>query len=223
MSTDGPEESGEGETQGGQGASTDTDGYASDGGTSGLTGGLIQATKETWSDKTKTDGHRDAFIGENKTSYFELIAEFKETADRAAELFKASSQSHKYWRWTVITGTVVVAVASLVVSFAVSNDLDGVGAMSLVSSVIAAALVGLVNLENFTKPYEKAQAFRESREPFLDAARLFENLWIAYVIPFEPKPEACLNAAMLHRMIREKDSELRHNLREITKTSAGGK
>ena len=67
---------------------------------------------------------------------------------------------------------------------------------------------------------ERAQAYRESRELFLDVAREFDRRWDIYVRPIGDHPEACLNASELYRQLVAKDRELRAKFKELTKTES---
>ncbi len=85
----------------------------------------------------------------------------------------------------------------------------------------AAILAILANLENFSNSQERAQAYLESREAFLDAARQFQLLWTTHVDPFYPGPDACVNAVALHRQLNIKDSELRARFMEKVSPKGG--
>ena len=80
------------------------------------------------------------------------------------------------------------------------SPLNASGKSRIVAAIAAAVLALLANLENFSNALERAQAYRESRELFLDAAREFERSWRMAVDPFYPDPEACVNAAELYRV-----------------------
>jgi hypothetical protein len=179
------------------------------------------ATRESWT--AAAQEQRVTFIDAIYELYFDLVGEFYETANLDVERYTRASNSHRRWRWAMILGTGFVALLSIAVSYATSatSDQRFLGSMylSLAAAAAATGLTVLANLENFGKDYERAQGHRESREHFLDAAREFEQLWLAHVNPYYPNAEACLNAIELQRRICVKDAELRGNLKDLTKVS----
>jgi hypothetical protein len=111
----------------------------------------------------------------------------------------------------------VVALANL---FAANRTLlaKAPNLLPMAAAVIAVILALLASLESFFNYAERAQAYRESRDLFLDAARDYDRLWDTYVRPFGGEPEACLNASELYRRIVISDRDLRGKFKELTKT-----
>ncbi|MGD1210005.1 MAG: hypothetical protein ABR973_01445 [Candidatus Acidiferrales bacterium] len=97
------------------------------------------------------------------------------------------------------------------------RDLAG-GSATVFVAVCAVILAILANLESFHNSAERAQAYRESRELFLDVAREFDHRWDVYVRPLADSAEACLNASELYREIVVRDRDLRAKFKELTKT-----
>jgi hypothetical protein len=127
----------------------------------------------------------------------------------------------------VIVGTGVVAiinaVAALITAHSSDKDFSPLFAIAItaLAAVAAAVLAILANLENFGNFVDRAQAYREAREMFLDAYREFDRLWQVYVVAFWNRPEALVNATELYRRICVRDSELRRKIKDMTHPRGG--
>lgn len=185
---------------------------------------LVKPNYRVWADDQDGDKKekRETYLKGLYEYYFAIVKEFYNSANLSVNSYTKYSESHRKWRWIVILATGIVAVVNVVAAYVNSNGLGEGGwagilsYFSLLAAIAAAILAILANLENFNNYLEKAHAYRESRELFLDAARDFEARWHAYVTPFYPNPKACLNAMELIQLINTRDSELRRKLKELT-------
>ena len=151
--------------------------------------------------------------------YHQLLDEIYDSANLCVARHTSLSLMHSQWRKIVIVGTGVVAIVNILAAYKTSgHNLFEHG--SLVAAILAGTLAILVNLESFLNARERAQAYRESRELFLDVAREFDRRWDIYVRPLGEHPEACLNASELYRQLVAKDRELRGKFKELTKTES---
>jgi hypothetical protein len=176
---------------------------------------LIEVATETW---VQSDvEQRKQLLIEIDTRYREYLDELYKNANLCVERYGTFSLEHTKWRRRLIIGTGIVAIVNLVAANKRIADLS-YNFVPIAAAVCALALAILANLESFYNWLERAQAYRESRELFLDAAREFDRVWDVYVRPFEDKPEACANAVELYKRIVAKDRELRSKFKELTKT-----
>lgn len=151
--------------------------------------------------------------------YHQLLDEIYASANLCVDRHQTLSQQHSLWRKIVILGTGTVAIVNILAAYKVSGSrLFEYG--SLVAAVLAGTLAVLANIESFLNARERAQAYRESRELFLDVAREFDRRWDIYVLPLRDQPEACLNASELYRQLVAKDRELRAKFKELTRTDS---
>ena len=150
--------------------------------------------------------------------YHDILNELYGVANLCVDRHAILSKCHTWWRRVLIVGTGILALINIL---AASKDLKVYAtAAALVAAAFAVLLAILGNLESFSNCLEKAQAFRESRELFLDVAREFDRRWDIYVRPLTDTPEACVNAAELYRQVVAKDRDLRAKFKELTKTEA---
>jgi hypothetical protein len=151
--------------------------------------------------------------------YHLLLNELYGSANLCVDRYQAFSKTHSGWRRAVIIGTGVVAVVNLLVA---NKRISGWSPdyAPIVPAVIAVVVAILANLESFYNALERAQAYRESRELFLDVAREFDRRWDNYVHPLGDDADACLNASELYRQLVAKDRELRGKFKELTKTES---
>jgi hypothetical protein len=186
---------------------------------------LIEIGRDTWA--SLSDDIRKDQILHLKTRYDRLLDEIYESADLCVTRNQSFSRQHRNWRRIVIVGTAVVAVANLLAAYKFSDHnlvasrpwpSAWLAALPLLAAILAAALAGLANWETLLNAQEQAQAYRESRELFLDAAREFLRRWDVYVRPLGFDPAACMNAAELYRQLIAKDQELRAKFKELTRT-----
>jgi hypothetical protein len=183
--------------------------------TTGNLGGLVVPSDKFWSGISNQQ--RIVLLQEFDARYQQQLDELYAAANLCVERYEGLSSGHMYWRRLVIVGTSVVALANL---FAANRSLaiKAPNLVPMIAAVIAVVLALLANLESFLNYSERAQAYRESRDLFLDAARDYDRLWDIYVRPFGSEPEACLNATELYRRIVISDKDLRGKFKELTKT-----
>ena len=174
---------------------------------------LMEATEIDWS-KTEEE-YRQMYIDTIFQRYHTLVTEFYTSGNLCVQRFQDFSKSHKQWRQLIINGTGVVALANLIAAY--TSNSQAWGWFSLVAAVLAVGLAILANLESYHNYSDRARAFRESRELFLDAAREFERRWHANVFPFRYGSRACLTSTELYKEIVAKDQELRTKFSELTK------
>jgi len=151
--------------------------------------------------------------------YHQLLDEIYASANLCVDRHQSLSQQHSLWRKIVIIGTGTVAIVNILAAYKTEGHrLFEYG--SLVAAILAGTLAILANMESFLNARERAQAYRESRELFLDVAREYDRRWDIYVRPLGDHPEACLNASELYRQVVAKDRELRAKFKELTKTES---
>jgi hypothetical protein len=181
---------------------------------------LVQAELTRWQSilvETRQDELK--FMDER---FHDLLNELYDSANVCVDSYQTFSKSHTKWRCGIIVGTSVVAVTNLIAAYKDVRNFAG-GIVSLLAAVLAIGLTMLASLESFYNSSKKAQAYRESRELFLDAARDFDRRWDVYVRPFTDTAEACVNGAELYRQLIAKDSEIRAKYEELTQTPEGSK
>jgi hypothetical protein len=179
---------------------------------------LIQIELANWADIAS-----DTRIEQLKTlddRYHGILDELYGAANLCVARYEEFSRSHARWRRTLIIGTGAIALVNLGAVHQTKWFADHPHILPIGAAVCAIVLAILANLESFTNSLEKAQAYRESRELFLDVAREFDRRWDVYVRPFAETPEACSNAAELYRQVVVRDRELRAKFKEITKTES---
>ena len=189
---------------------------------------LAPPTWSDWSTDGRTDEERSDYLNEHiYQPYRQILDEFFDSADTCVERFDAFRRRHERWRHIVIVGTGVVAIVNAVAALITARPTDQsfppVIAISVagLAAVAAAVLAILANLENFGNFVDRAQAYREAREMFLDAYREFDRQWQVYVVAFWNRPEALANATELYRRICIRDSELRRKIKDMTHPRGG--
>lgn len=175
---------------------------------------LTRLDLEGWS--RRSEDERRSYLEALQVRFRALLVELHGFSDLCVGRFQELSARHQLWRKRVIVGTGAVAIINLLAAY--FNE--AYGWFSLIAALAAGILAMSANLESFHNSLEHAQAYRESRDLFLDASREFERLWQAHVVPFSDHPEACANATELTRRIVAKDRELRAKFKELTKTDA---
>ena len=159
--------------------------------------------------------HRQAFLTETDQSYRALLDEFFIVANKCVEQNQRYLQLHGSWRRRIIVSTGIVTIVNVLAASKIPRTSSW---LPIAAAVCAAGLGILANLESFYDCNGRAQAYRESRELFLDAGREYTRLWESYVRPLGTTAEACMNASELYRLVTVKDRELRLKLKELTKT-----
>lgn len=178
---------------------------------------LIEVEREMWISVSSEVRIEQVSLLDQR--YHQLLDEIYDSANLCVDRHQSLSLLHSLWRKIVIIGTGTVAIVNVLAAYKTSgHNLFEHG--SLIAAILAGTLVILVNLESFLNARERAQAYRESRELFLDVAREFDRRWDIYVRPLGEHPEACLNASELYRQLVAKDRELRAKFKELTKTES---
>ncbi len=178
---------------------------------------LIEVEREMWISVSSEVRIEQVSLLDQR--YHQLLDEIYGSANLCVDRHQSLSLLHSLWRKIVIIGTGTVAIVNVLAAYKTSgHNLFEHG--SLIAAILAGTLVILVNLESFLNARERAQAYRESRELFLDVAREFDRRWDIYVRPMGEHPEACLNASELYRQLVAKDRELRAKFKELTKTES---
>jgi hypothetical protein len=180
--------------------------------------GLVDLTSDAWSALLETQ--RMELLGQLSERYQQYLAELGESANLCVDRYQQFARSNKAWRIRIIVGTGVVAIVNLLATNA-SWSRHTYDVLPIIAAILAITLTILANLESFLNPPEKMQAYRESREMFLDAARDFERAWNVYVRPFSGEVQAWTNAVELYRRIVIRDRELRGVFRDLTRPSPG--
>lgn len=158
---------------------------------------------------------RERFLTRTQEEYTYLVNELFQTSNDCVDKFRQFSLRHVCWRWTVIICTGVIALLNVGVSF--STETNPMRWLRVVTSLFAVTVTILATLEGFTNAAERAQAYRESRDIFVDIGREFAAAWETYVDPLQQSAEACSNAAELHRRLIAADSEVRSRFKDLTK------
>jgi hypothetical protein len=178
---------------------------------------LIEVEREMWISVSSEVRIEQVSLLDQR--YHQLLDEIYDSANLCVDRHQSLSLLHSLWRKIVIIGTGTVAIVNVLAAYKTSgHNLFEHG--PLIAAILAGTLVILVNLESFLNARERAQAYRESRELFLDVAREFDRRWDIYVRPMSEHPEACLNASELYRQLVAKDRELRAKFKELTKTES---
>jgi hypothetical protein len=179
---------------------------------------LIQVELGTWADiasETRIDQLQTL-----DDRYHGILDELYGCANLCVDRYQEFSKSHARWRRTLIIGTGAIALVNLGAINQTKWFAEHSNGLQIAAAVCAIVLAILANLESFSNSLEKAQAYRESRELFLDVAREFDRRWDIYVRPYAETPAACSNAAELYRQIVIRDRELRAKFKEMTKTES---
>jgi len=155
--------------------------------------------------------------------YTALLDEIFESANLSVEQYQNLSNSNRSWRRRIILGTGIVAIINLLAAHKVPESFQHLHHLNwilpIAAAIIAAVLAILANLESFYNFAERAQAYRDSRDIFLDAGRDFVRLWDSYVRPLGDTPGAYTNGAELYRRLVAKDRELRRKFKELTEAT----
>jgi hypothetical protein len=179
---------------------------------------LLEFESESW---CATDSaQRDQLLDEMRSRYYQYLDELYTAANLSVERYQEYSREHTKWRRTLIIGTGVVAIINLLAANGeiAKWTIRDINIVPVTAAVVAIVLTILANLESYFNLASRAQAYRESRELFLDAAREFERAWNVYVRPFGNDAEGWANGVELYKRIVAKDRELRSAFKELTKT-----
>ncbi|HEX8713828.1 MAG TPA: hypothetical protein VF730_18280 [Terracidiphilus sp.] len=159
-----------------------------------------------------------AFVAGTYSEYAALIGEIVQSSNNCVDKYEQYMRAHVVWRWIVIISTGVIALLNILVthSSAINPKPWWAGSLSVTASVFAVLVTIVATLEGFTNSAERAQGYRESREMFVDVSREFTAAWDNYVEPLKDGPEACANAAELHKRLIAADRELRARFKNLT-------
>ncbi len=198
---------------------SDSHGFESKGGSP-----LIEQGIEDW--EACTPEFQKKYIEHIETFYQAIAKEFLEHADICVEKFASLNRSYGKSRIRLIWLTGVLAGLNVIIAFVSSSKESGELSseifkfvavyLPVVAALWAAVLAVLSNVDSFHKYLERAQAFKEARELFLDTYREFEMLWQTNVYAFCVGPAACVNASRLYKRIVARDKEIRGYVKELT-------
>lgn len=165
-----------------------------------------------------TAAQQKTFVDGTYSEYAALITEIVESSNNCVDKFEKYMRAHVLWRWVVIISTGMIALLNILVAHAgtILPKPWWAGSLSVTASVFAVLVTIVATLEGFTNSAERAQGYRESREMFVDVSRDFTAAWDNYVEPLRESPEACANAAELHRRLIAADHELRTRFKNLT-------
>lgn len=158
------------------------------------------------------------FVENTYSEFAALIGEIVQSSNNCVDKYEQYMRAHVVWRWVVIISTGVIALLNILVTHASGMDPKPwwAGSLSVTASVFAVLVTIVATLEGFTNSAERAQGYRESREMFVDVSREFTSAWDDYVEPLRDGPEACANAAELHKRLIAADHELRARFKNLT-------
>lgn len=181
---------------------------------------LIDLTVEAWTRMKEED--RFSYLEDLNKTYHTYVDEFYQLANDCVDRYDSATNNYARWRRIIIIGTGAVAIINLLAAnYSLSKWSKNV--LPITAAIAALALTVLANLESFFNFAIRAQAYRESREMFLDAARESQRVWEVYVAPFGSAVDGCANAVELYRRVVALDRELRSKFKELTKTKDSGK
>lgn len=181
---------------------------------------LLSASVQYWSERSEDD--RRKFLLQIDQIVVAILDEIFEEGNLCVRNVKGSFAAHRRWRIGLISATGGLAIVNLVAAYfspksgGQSSDYVIVVLLPLIAAIYAAGLAIVTNLESFYNYAAKGQAYRESRDFFLDTYREFEMLWHVGVRSFGDRAEACVNASEVYRLLVERDRKLRGRLRELT-------
>jgi len=144
------------------------------------------------------------------------LANLYESADLCVDRYDAFIRRHHTWRYIAIIGMGLLACLNFVAARKGMGDWRG-GIIPISAAIAALIVAVLANLETFSNSAERAQAYRESRELFLDAAQEFDRVWSVTVLALGDSAGAYSNAIELYKRIVAADRELRSTFKELTK------
>jgi hypothetical protein len=181
---------------------------------------LIETEIQTWTGMKQQE--RFEFLESLDASYHRFVDEFYQLANDCVDRYDSASSQHASWRRGIIVGTGIIAIINLLAANP-AYSLWSKNILPISAAAAALVLTVLANLESFYNFSGRAQAYRESRELFLDAARESQRVWEVYVQPFGSEAHACANGIELYRRVVAIDRDLRSKFKELTKTKEDGK
>lgn len=170
---------------------------------------LPAPSAQDWAGRSVED--RQEYLFRIQKLFDWILEELFDEGNRCVGIVKTSMSANQWWRFGLISLTGCLAILNLLAAYYSKPS-----GLPLAAAIYAAGLAILTNLESFFNYPGKAQAYRDSRDLFVDAYRDFEMLWNTRVHPFGDRPEACVNAAEAYRLLVERDREIRGKVRELT-------
>ena len=187
--------------------------------TSDKTQHLVEQDEAYW-EKVNDEG-RENYVVNLEKIYFSILDEFISQSNICVKRYKDMNKRYKRWRILVIILAGILAISNVFIVYNTENNLDFKFlkwlSLPLFAAVLAVFIAVVSNLESFHKYLERALAFKEMREIFLDAYRKYTLLWQTYVVPFGSTSASCINASLLYERIVERDKEIRSTVKDITK------
>jgi len=179
---------------------------------------LVGLDPEWWANVEENS--RDTLLQDIDTHYKFYLKTFYETSNLCVVRHDKFMRRHRMWRHIAIVGTGLLTCVNFVAakrSFASAWW----NALPIAASLGALLLSVLANLETFANSAERAQAYRESRELYLDAAQEYDRAWSVMVVALGNTAQAYFNATELYKRILAADRDLRRTFKELNKH--GGK
>ena len=175
---------------------------------------VVEPSQEFW-EKQEPASVAD-YLKKTASDFFDILDDYREEANKAADKYWKSSRSHARWRVSIIVATGVLAAinggAALIPLWGGTTLSTSISALA---ALCAAALAVAANIENFLSNGQKAANFRESRELLLGRHREYYFKWLYYVEAYGESPMACVNAGRLYCGLVNSDQELRQTLKEL--------
>jgi hypothetical protein len=179
-----------------------------------LASGLSGMPREMWD--ALSDEECQQLIGNIDTPYKEYLGTFYRSANQCVTRYNDCNVMNIRWRRTAIVGSGIVACLNfLAANKTIATETHG-ALLPIAAAIAALVLAVLANLETLSNAAEKAQAFRESRELFLDAAQEFDRIWTVHVVALGTSVQAYENASVLYQRIIAADAELRRKFKELS-------
>jgi hypothetical protein len=159
---------------------------------------------------------RNMLLEDIDTHYKFYLKTFYDTSNDCVTRHDKFIRRHRIWRHTAIVGTGLLACLNFL---AAKRSLASAwwSALPIAASLGALLLSVLANLETFANSAEHAQAYRESRESYLDAAQEYDRAWSVTVVALGNTAQAYLNAVELYKRIIAADRDLRRSFKEVNK------
>lgn len=175
--------------------------------------------------ETRSSGDRQEFLKDVNEKYTALLTEFANHANICVTHFEQYVKYHTWWRRILIVATGGLAIVNVLIAHGSGGSkwaAATIAWIAVIAAIYAAILAILQNLESFHHFPQRVQAFRETRETYLDAARDFEMQWEVHVRALSDSSMACMNAEILYQELVGKDRQIRVQVKEATQIEARG-
>lgn len=190
---------------------------------------LSQPAPEDWAKHPADIIER--YYAQAESDFFQIVNDYLDQANRAAQRYRELSKSHSRWRFWTIVATGGLALINACAAFDLFQmplskpNVQGVqvtlpAVLNVIAAIYAGALTVSGNLENFFNAGEKATGFRESRDLLLNRYREYSFKWFFYVEAHGKTAKACANAGRLYRQLVDSDCELRQKIKQLTEVHA---